>query len=268
MGASASFPATHRSLNCRTATVVDFCNETQHEVETLWLGYDGSETQYCKLQPGQRVRQPTFTAHPWVFRVPGSPSKQLVVQDQAVFYAPPATRQDELAVEARISCARGMAWSPASHAAFPPGFRAATATLLCCHHRLAACRPDSTARDAASKSGQCGRWLCRLSRLLLEQGTSFRMRAEGPQAAPRHQQQACCLGDLPKDVLLDVLAAAAPFVPLLVKPAFPHGIEPGELSTKALQLFRQAEGPGRNAAGHAAAGAGEGQAQALAGLPA
>ncbi len=67
-----------------------------------------------------------------------------------------------------------------------------------------------------------------------------------------------------QDVLLDVLAAAAPFVPLLVKPALPHGIEPGELSTRALQLFRQAEGPGTTAAGHAAAGAGEGQADAQA----
>lgn len=33
MGGSASRPATHRSLDCRTATVVEFCNDTEHEVE-------------------------------------------------------------------------------------------------------------------------------------------------------------------------------------------------------------------------------------------
>lgn len=67
-----------------------------------------------------------------------------------------------------------------------------------------------------------------------------------------------------QDVLLEVLSAAAPFVPLLLKPALPHGIEPGELSAEALQLFRQAGGPGEAGAGQAASGAQGGQAEVLA----
>lgn len=38
MGAFASRPATHRSLNSRTATTVEFCNETCHEVEVSIRG--------------------------------------------------------------------------------------------------------------------------------------------------------------------------------------------------------------------------------------
>lgn len=33
-------------------------------MQTLWLDFDGVERHYYTLQPGQRVRQATFTAHP------------------------------------------------------------------------------------------------------------------------------------------------------------------------------------------------------------
>ncbi|KAL4434175.1 hypothetical protein ABPG75_000616 [Micractinium tetrahymenae] len=276
MGASGSRPATHRSLNCRTATMVEFCNDTQHEVETLWLGYDGAERRYYTLQPGQRVRQPTYTAHPWVFRVfrvPGAPSEQLVVQDQAVLYVPPLLPGlDKPAVEAHIRAVAGVAWSPASHAAFPPDFRAAAAALLCCHRQLVGGISSGAAPEGASGPERQGGWLRWLSRQLSGQGASPRKRAEVAQGAPQRQKHpCCCLGDLPKDLLLDVLAAAAPFVPLLVKPALPHGLEPGELSPEALQLFRQGGGgcDSEAGAGQAAgeAWAGQAAAQPEAGLP-
>lgn len=145
---------------------------------------DGSNCSMCLLQ--------------WMFRVPGTPSEQLVVQDQAVFYPPPPPAPDAHAVEARIRCVQGVPWSPASHAAFPPNFRAATATLLCCHRRLAVCPQGSTAHDAAGMAGRHGRWLRRLSRQLSGQGASPRKRAEVAQGAPQCQQKPCCLGDLPK----------------------------------------------------------------------
>lgn len=132
----------------------------------------------------------------WVFRVPGAPREQPVVQDQAVFYAPPLPGPTAPAMETRIRAAAGMRWSPASHAAFPSDFRAAAGALLCCHQRLAACRSSAaTSTDATERRG-C--WLRHLSRQLSAQGAPACKRVgQGKGAAQRHQQS-CCLGDLTK----------------------------------------------------------------------
>lgn len=48
---------------------------------------------------------------------------------------------------------------------------------------------------------------------------------------------------LPQELLLLVLAAAAPTIPLVVKPAMPHGVQPGDLAEEdAAQLFRMPGG--------------------------
>lgn len=198
-GASKAEPR-HRSLNCRTASIIEFVNDTDEEVQTVWLGYDGTERLYYTLRPGQRVRQPTFTAHPWLFRSSGAPDTQLVVQHQAVFYAPPPPpAADAPPCEAHITVAVGVPWCPSTHAAFPPAFRAGTAALLCCHRRLASSRPNAGRGNTAASPGRC--WLRRLGRTLsgqLEQAVA----SVGPQAAAptsaAGMEQGSCLGDLPK----------------------------------------------------------------------
>lgn len=49
-----------------------------------------------------------------------------------------------------------------------------------------------------------------------------------------------------QELLLLVLAAAAPpSIPLLIKPAVPHGLQPGDMSEEeAAQLFRMPGGDG------------------------
>lgn len=180
MGASASRPdPSHRSLNCRVPTLVEFVNDTGLVVQTVrgggrgrggsaplhrcppsraqdprahppqlvdtrpvshlpqvWLNYQGGERVYFALAPGARVRQPTFTTHPWRFQATDEPGTLCVVADQAIFYPPPRAQPDAAPPQAHIVLASSLPWSPRTHAAFPDAFRLEAATLLCCHHRL------------------------------------------------------------------------------------------------------------------------------------
>lgn len=149
MGASASRPEppAHRSLNCRTATVVEFLNDTPFTVAILWIDYSGGERRYFSLPPGGWVRQPTFTAHPWRFAPLEDPAALCVVADQAIFYPPPLPEGREPA-QVHIHLAAPLPWCPAAHATFPPAFRAQAAALLACWHRLASA-PGVAAAAAA-----------------------------------------------------------------------------------------------------------------------
>ncbi|PSC75987.1 von Hippel-Lindau disease tumor suppressor [Micractinium conductrix] len=248
MGASGSKAGRgHRSLNCRTATVVEFENATDRPVCTVWLGYNGTARRYFTLQPGQRVRQPTFTAHPWTFG-PGddsdssssSSSTPLVVDDQTVFYTPPLPAGDApLPVRARITTAVPLGWTPATHAHFPPAFRAQAAALLRCHRRLASSSGATAPGGDAVQQG-CPQWLRRLGcTLSAAQAKSSCAAADVPVAGARGEAR-CQLGHLPKELLLEVLAAAAPFVSFVVKPSVPLDATLEELSLEARSsLFRQ-----------------------------
>ena len=206
MGASGSKAGRgHRSLNCRTATVVEFENATDRPVCTVWLGYNGTARRYFTLQPGQRVRQPTFTAHPWTFG-PGddsdssssSSSTPLVVDDQTVFYTPPLPAGDApLPVRARITTAVPLGWTPATHAHFPPAFRAQAAALLRCHRRLASSSGATAPGGDAVQQG-CPQWLRRLGcTLSAAQAKSSCAAADVPVAGARGEAR-CQLGHLPK----------------------------------------------------------------------
>lgn len=161
-GASREELPRHRSLNCRIPTVIEFLNGTPHTVCTVWLDYNGGERRYFTLKPGDRVRQPSFTSHPWSFVAPDVPDALCVVQDQAFFYGPPVPQggQPQLAC---ITLARSIRWCPAHHPQFPPDWHPTVAVLLCCHHRLAqpggSCggsKNSSTAAAAAAGAGVAG----------------------------------------------------------------------------------------------------------------
>jgi hypothetical protein len=138
MGTTTSTPShsPHRSLNCRCPTVVEWVNTTAYSVTTTWLNYDGRLTPYPVVAPGQRYRQPTFTAHPWIFVTNDPEGRPCVVDDMPVFYAPLAA--GSVPVQAVIRPASSLQWSQADHLCFPAPFLAQTAALLCCHHRLSA----------------------------------------------------------------------------------------------------------------------------------
>lgn len=51
-----------------------------------------------------------------------------------------------------------------------------------------------------------------------------------------------------QDVVLEVLAHAAPFVPLVVKPPLPHSVVPEDLTAEQQQLFQLASSAGPGAA--------------------
>lgn len=47
---------------------IRFINVRSRPVKILWVGFDGSESQYGQLGEGQEVVQPTFLAHRWLVR--------------------------------------------------------------------------------------------------------------------------------------------------------------------------------------------------------
>lgn len=203
----------HRSLNCRHPSVAEFVNETPLTVCTVWLDYTGGQRRYYTLPPGARVRQPTFTAHPWAFVAIDDPGAVCVVDNQAVWYPPPppAAQQQQQeggagsAVQvARIRLARTLCWSPAQHLLFPSEWHEIAATLMLCHHRLAG--QGSGGRPAAPppQQEQQQDWcvpglLARLRRLSSGIPPSPRATAAtAPASTPAQPAYATHLGHLPK----------------------------------------------------------------------
>ena len=196
LAASREEPPQHRSLNCRHPCVAEFVNDTPLTVQTVWLDYSGGERRYYTLAPGARVRQPTFSAHPWRFAAPDERDAVCVVDDQAVWYPPPppaATQQQEQQQEqqggagsgasarvARIRLARPLPWSPEQHPLFPPEWHGVVAALLLCHHRLAV--QGSGCSPAAARKEQQQDWC--LPGLLAAAGAGLRRLSSGMPASP------------------------------------------------------------------------------------
>ncbi|KAL4422838.1 hypothetical protein ABPG75_009035 [Micractinium tetrahymenae] len=269
----AAAPPEHCSFNSRVPTAVTFENATQRTVEVMWLNYHGAAHRYHTLPPDGSAVQLTFTAHPWAFRDPADPAAVLVVEGQAVFYAPPQAHGSDRP-RAVIREAERQPWGPAHHLHTPPAFQEQAAALLLCHRRLAR---GGVVLQGAQEQGAQGGWCGRL-----RGAVSWPRRQQGPdqgrpdgQAGPEEAalpvpaaQQQPGLGDLPQELLLVVLAAAAPTVPILVKPALPQGVSPAELPPGALeQLFRAGgseEGGGTQANGSGGTSAASGASLRLA----
>ncbi|KAL4860094.1 von Hippel-Lindau disease tumor suppressor [Chlorella vulgaris] len=251
MGASASRTSPvsgHRSLNCHHATDVEFVNCTDCTVTTTWLDYSGMPRAYYTLGPGAAVRQPTFGAHPWVFESDDS-EQTCVVDNQPVFY-PPVAPLGAPATQACIRIASPLPWSPAHHLQFPAAFRAEVAALLLCHRRLQLPPPTAPASHVHLPPQGCWLWqqqqwlLGKCPELVKQLAGASGLLLPAPSlvssyaSLPTLQQQHPVLGDVPKDLLLEVVAAAAPLTLHLVKPLPPHGISLGDLPPQAVELFR------------------------------
>ncbi len=55
-----------KSIHSDHSTEVNFQNKTRHNVEVLWLDYQGKPVWYNQLPPGNGYRQQTYVTHPWV----------------------------------------------------------------------------------------------------------------------------------------------------------------------------------------------------------
>ena len=74
--ASPALAQTNSAINCyqgglvpieseRLATIL-FTNNSDTEVDILWLNYDGEEVYYNSLKPGESYEQASYCSHPWV----------------------------------------------------------------------------------------------------------------------------------------------------------------------------------------------------------
>lgn len=87
---SAGFAQTNAAINCYLGgiqpteslhdTVVTFHNNSDTEVDILWVGYDGEEVYYNTLAPGGSYEQPSYYGHPWViYRAESNVCKGIVI---------------------------------------------------------------------------------------------------------------------------------------------------------------------------------------------
>ncbi|KAL4431263.1 hypothetical protein ABPG75_006519 [Micractinium tetrahymenae] len=144
--------------------------------------------------------------------------EELAVQDQPVFYTPrlPPGVPSFVRWRAVISEPRQQPWAPPLHRLAGPQFCGAVRALLLCHRRLAAMRAGAAARPG-------GAWCGRLRSSSWLAGVT--------------------LGDLPQELLLPILQAAAPEVTVLLDPPLPDGMLLEELPAGAATLFRQGDAP-------------------------
>ncbi len=81
---------TNSAINCyqgglvpieseRLATIL-FSNNSETEVDILWLNYDGEEVYYNSLKPGESYEQASYFSHPWVvYRSESNVCKGIIV---------------------------------------------------------------------------------------------------------------------------------------------------------------------------------------------
>ncbi len=88
--ASPMLAQTNSAINCyqgglvpieseHLATVL-FTNNSETDVDILWLNYDGDEVYYKTLNPGESYEQISYFSHPWVvYRAESNVCKGIVV---------------------------------------------------------------------------------------------------------------------------------------------------------------------------------------------
>ncbi|XP_015115669.1 von Hippel-Lindau tumor suppressor homolog [Diachasma alloeum] len=81
-------PQILRSINNRHSSFVRFINTTTHDVEVLWIDYEGLAVRYGILNPGDRLDINTFATHPWIF-VEEDTRDRFVVDGKDVFLPQP-----------------------------------------------------------------------------------------------------------------------------------------------------------------------------------
>jgi len=90
LAASNSFAQTNAAINCFLGgikpteslhdTVITFQNNSDTDIDILWLSYDGEEVYYNTLAPGESYDQPSYYGHPWVlYRAESNVCKGIVI---------------------------------------------------------------------------------------------------------------------------------------------------------------------------------------------
>jgi len=88
--ANSALAQTNAAINCyqggllpvasdRLATIL-FTNNSDTEVDILWLNYEGEEVYYNSLKPGESYEQASYFSHPWVvYRAESNVCKGIIV---------------------------------------------------------------------------------------------------------------------------------------------------------------------------------------------
>jgi hypothetical protein len=260
--ARAAAPPAHRSLNSLEPTLLEFRNETRFVVRTRWLGYDAASQAYCTLLPAATCRQPSFATHPWTFEVaarvepgggfraaPRAPPALVCAESRAaVVYARPPLSE---ATVVRIVEAAPVAWSPEAHAggAFAAFAPAARAFLLAARRLEGSPRARRPARAPSVEEELASASLEDAAPSREPNGAAAAAAAAAPPAGPGEALAPAssgrgaggggtALGALPRDVLLQILALAAPRVLDVRAPPRPAGVGEAHYSeAEAAALF-------------------------------
>ncbi|GJP54940.1 hypothetical protein CLOM_g13946 [Closterium sp. NIES-68] len=111
-------------------TVITFRNATDTAVQPYWVDYDGKEVPYECLQPGRVYRQRSFVQHPWVFRDKAT-HEPFVVGKRVLVFPQDASRSEMVIKRPEL-----LPWSTESHHRFPKESKDCVAALLLCCNRL------------------------------------------------------------------------------------------------------------------------------------
>lgn len=87
---SPALAQTNSAINCYQGGLVpiesehlatiEFSNNSETDVDILWLNYDGEEVYYNTLKPGESYEQTSYYSHPWViYRAESNVCKGIVV---------------------------------------------------------------------------------------------------------------------------------------------------------------------------------------------
>ena len=88
--ASPALAQTNSAINCyqgglvpiesERLSIILFTNNSETEVDILWLNYDGEEVYYNTLKPGESYEQTSYFSHPWVvYRAESNICKGIIV---------------------------------------------------------------------------------------------------------------------------------------------------------------------------------------------
>lgn len=195
-----------RSLDSLVSTHIHFKNRSSVPVKLFWINYDGDEVPYRTLQAGQSCRQQTFVTHPWTFKSVSHTGKPVACNKLTVVFPTSA----ELVVQ--IEHPTALEWTIDNHQRkFPLAFKVMVVAMMQCHYR---CQQQGSEYEHSAAIA------LRSAAMALEPecgNTSFSGRSNSPatqddmdyETAPAQTN----LGDLPKDLIFEIIARAAPYVP-------------------------------------------------------
>jgi len=195
-----SFDSDLKSIDSFVSTHICFKNLSTVPIKLFWINYDGDEVPYRTLQHGQSCRQQTFVTHPWTFKSLSAFDKPVACGKRTVVFP---TAEEKTAFIDHPSALR---WNRHNHSSmFPRDFHIVVRTVLACHHKLQSKTPEKEMTACVGdQTTNIPRDSCCSSPASQEDYETFK------------NENNTSFGDLPKDILLEILAHAAPYVPDIV----------------------------------------------------